>query len=72
MRDAVVLGLGVERWDFTKGIIERFRAVEALAEVERGQGQLARAPQTMHQPVSGTERPTKISHPATGSVALPL
>ncbi len=27
--DAVV-GLGVERWDFTKGIIERFHALEAL------------------------------------------
>ncbi len=24
------LGLGVERWDFTKGIIERFQALEAL------------------------------------------
>jgi trehalose-6-phosphate synthase len=26
----VVLGLGVERWDFTKGILERFQALEAL------------------------------------------
>ncbi len=26
----VVIGLGVERWDFTKGIIERFHALEAL------------------------------------------
>jgi trehalose 6-phosphate synthase len=26
----VVVGLGVERWDFTKGIIERFAALEAL------------------------------------------
>ncbi len=26
----VALGLGVERWDFTKGIIERFHAVEIL------------------------------------------
>ena len=26
----VWLGLGVERWDFTKGIIERFQALEAL------------------------------------------
>lgn len=26
----VRLGLGVERWDFTKGIIERFHALEAL------------------------------------------
>ncbi len=28
----VVIGLGVERWDFTKGIIERFQALEALLE----------------------------------------
>ncbi len=28
----VVIGLGVERWDFTKGIIERFHALEALLE----------------------------------------
>ncbi|HEX3914700.1 MAG TPA: trehalose-6-phosphate synthase [Steroidobacteraceae bacterium] len=26
----VVIGLGVERWDFTKGIIERFQALEIL------------------------------------------
>jgi trehalose 6-phosphate synthase len=26
----VILGLGVERWDFTKGILERFFALEAL------------------------------------------
>jgi trehalose-6-phosphate synthase len=26
----IYLGLGVERWDFTKGIIERFQALEAL------------------------------------------
>ena len=26
----VAIGLGVERWDFTKGIIERFHALEAL------------------------------------------
>jgi len=26
----VRIGVGVERWDFTKGIIERFRALEAL------------------------------------------
>ena len=26
----VFLGLGVERWDFTKGIVERFRALEVL------------------------------------------
>jgi trehalose 6-phosphate synthase/phosphatase len=26
----VVIGLGVERWDFTKGIIERFHALELL------------------------------------------
>ena len=30
--DGVTLGLGVERWDFTKGIIERFQAVEILLE----------------------------------------
>jgi len=28
----VVIGLGVERWDFTKGILERFHALEALLE----------------------------------------
>jgi len=28
--ERVTLGLGVERWDFTKGIIERFQALEAL------------------------------------------
>jgi trehalose 6-phosphate synthase len=27
-----VIGLGVERWDFTKGILERFQALEALLE----------------------------------------
>jgi len=27
-----VIGLGVERWDFTKGIIERFHALEVLLE----------------------------------------
>lgn len=30
IRDDVSLGLGVERWDFTKGIVERFHAVEIL------------------------------------------
>jgi trehalose 6-phosphate synthase len=30
----VCLGLGVERWDFTKGIVERFLALEALLEKE--------------------------------------
>jgi trehalose-6-phosphate synthase len=30
IRDDVSLGLGVERWDFTKGIIERFHAIETL------------------------------------------
>jgi trehalose 6-phosphate synthase len=30
--EGVAIGLGVERWDFTKGIIERFRALEALLE----------------------------------------
>jgi trehalose 6-phosphate synthase len=28
----VVVGLGVERWDFTKGILERFQALEILLE----------------------------------------
>jgi trehalose 6-phosphate synthase/phosphatase len=28
--DDVVVGLGVERWDFTKGILERFQALETL------------------------------------------
>ncbi|MBV9914233.1 MAG: trehalose-6-phosphate synthase [Sinobacteraceae bacterium] len=32
IREGVVLGLGVERWDFTKGIVERFQAVENLLE----------------------------------------
>jgi len=30
VKDAVHLGVGVERWDFTKGIVERFHAIEAL------------------------------------------
>jgi len=30
IRDDVVLGLGVERWDFTKGIVERFQSIELL------------------------------------------
>ena len=30
VRDDVALGLGVERWDFTKGIVERFHAIEVL------------------------------------------
>jgi len=30
IRDDVSLGLGVERWDFTKGIVERFQAIETL------------------------------------------
>ncbi len=30
IRDDVALGLGVERWDFTKGIVERFHAIETL------------------------------------------
>ncbi len=30
--ERVMLGLGVERWDFTKGILERFHALEALFE----------------------------------------
>jgi trehalose 6-phosphate synthase len=32
----VCLGLGVERWDFTKGIVERFLALETLLEKDRG------------------------------------
>ncbi|MBS0612572.1 MAG: trehalose-6-phosphate synthase [Proteobacteria bacterium] len=28
--EGVAIGLGVERWDFTKGIVERFHALEAL------------------------------------------
>jgi trehalose-6-phosphate synthase len=32
----VSLGLGVERWDFTKGIVERFFALEALLDKDRG------------------------------------
>jgi trehalose-6-phosphate synthase len=28
--DDMVIGLGVERWDFTKGILERFQALETL------------------------------------------
>lgn len=31
----VCIGLGVERWDFTKGIIERFQALEVLLEKQR-------------------------------------
>ncbi len=31
----VCIGLGVERWDFTKGIIERFQALEALLDKQR-------------------------------------
>jgi trehalose 6-phosphate synthase len=30
--DSVRIGVGVERWDFTKGIVERFRAMEQLLE----------------------------------------
>ncbi len=29
-----MLGLGVERWDFTKGVIERFLALELLLDQE--------------------------------------
>jgi len=32
---SVCLGLGVERWDFTKGIVERFLALEALLDKDR-------------------------------------
>jgi trehalose-6-phosphate synthase len=33
--ERVCLGLGVERWDFTKGIIERLLALEALLDKDR-------------------------------------
>jgi trehalose 6-phosphate synthase len=33
----VCLGLGVERWDFTKGIVERFLALEALLDQDRSE-----------------------------------
>jgi trehalose 6-phosphate synthase len=37
----VKIGLGVERWDFTKGIVERFHALEALFEKQpRWRGKL--------------------------------
>jgi trehalose 6-phosphate synthase/phosphatase len=37
----VLLALGVERWDFTKGVIERFHALELLLEQQQGlRGQL--------------------------------
>jgi trehalose 6-phosphate synthase len=32
----VMIGLGVERWDFTKGIIERFQALEVLLDNDPG------------------------------------
>ncbi|HWW22212.1 MAG TPA: trehalose-6-phosphate synthase [Steroidobacteraceae bacterium] len=32
----VTLGLGVERWDFTKGVLERFLALELLLEQDPG------------------------------------
>ena len=32
LADNLQLGLGVERWDFTKGIVERFQALEVLFE----------------------------------------
>jgi trehalose 6-phosphate synthase/phosphatase len=36
-----LLALGVERWDFTKGVIERFHALELLLEQQQGlRGQL--------------------------------
>lgn len=31
--DSVTLGIGVERWDFTKGILERIAAIEHLLEI---------------------------------------
>jgi trehalose-6-phosphate synthase len=33
----VTIGLGVERWDFTKGIIERFQALEVLLDNDQRQ-----------------------------------
>ena len=35
--DSVRIGVGVERWDFTKGIVERFLAVEHLLEQDASQ-----------------------------------
>lgn len=32
IRDDVRIGVGVERWDFTKGIVERFKAIEQMLE----------------------------------------
>jgi trehalose 6-phosphate synthase/phosphatase len=32
--EGVSLGLGVERWDFTKGIVERFHAIETLLDTQ--------------------------------------
>jgi len=40
LSERIVLALGVERWDFTKGVIERFNALELLLDQEprlRGQ-----------------------------------
>ena len=34
LRPEVAIGIGVERWDFTKGILERFAAIEVLLEQE--------------------------------------
>ena len=51
----VVIGLGVERWDFTKGIIERFHALEALLE----KNPRHRGP---HQPAA--DRGAVAQHPA--------
>jgi trehalose 6-phosphate synthase/phosphatase len=34
--DGVSLGLGIERWDFTKGILERFTAIEHLLTTRPG------------------------------------
>ena len=33
LAEEVRIGVGVERWDFTKGIVERFRAIEQLLEM---------------------------------------
>jgi trehalose 6-phosphate synthase len=38
----VMIGLGVERWDFTKGIIERFQALEVLLDNDpRNRGRIS-------------------------------
>ena len=55
----VRLGLGVERWDFTKGIIERFLALEALLDKDprltRAKSRCCRWP----RPRAASCRPTR-------------